>query len=198
MAGPPASLPNWCTTGTREEPPAGLKESGWLIDEECPAEFMNWLQGNHGDWLSWLAFWAPPSCRVTRSAADDPGDVAWSTEEYDTGSYFTTDSPTMLSVAHDGVYHLDAYITLGDAAIVGGVDSVKTIQIVRVAGATETVMAESTIDADSRHANCLACSCDAWLGAGGYFKVVTAMDAGTSPKHTVGAFSIRWVGAPTW
>ena len=50
----PTKVPGWALTGTRTEPSAGKKNTGWLFEESPPYNFFNWLQGIGGDWLSWI------------------------------------------------------------------------------------------------------------------------------------------------
>jgi len=56
MATKPTSVPIWNTgTANRTEPSAGKKVLGWIIGEEPPSSYFNWLQGLTGDWLQYLS-----------------------------------------------------------------------------------------------------------------------------------------------
>jgi len=52
----PVSKPDW-TVGNPDfgtvtvEPSAAKKETGWLVDERIPREFLNWLFFNITDWI---------------------------------------------------------------------------------------------------------------------------------------------------
>jgi len=50
----PPIVPEWAVTGTRTEPSAGKKNTGWIFEESPPYDFFNWLQGIAGDWFNWI------------------------------------------------------------------------------------------------------------------------------------------------
>jgi hypothetical protein len=50
----PTTVPEWAVTGTRTEPSAGKKNTGWIFEESPPYDFFNWLQGISGDWFNWI------------------------------------------------------------------------------------------------------------------------------------------------
>lgn len=50
----PTTVPTFCTTGTREAVPAGIISSGWLPNDQPPAEYLNQLHGLTGDWFTWI------------------------------------------------------------------------------------------------------------------------------------------------
>ena len=52
----PTKLPEWASGGGADvqEPTAGEKLVGWEEDKSAPAKWMNWLQENTYDWLTWV------------------------------------------------------------------------------------------------------------------------------------------------
>ena len=54
----PSDLPRWADASpstSRTTPPEGVKDTGWLVNSQPPAGWLNWLQGIAGDWVSYLA-----------------------------------------------------------------------------------------------------------------------------------------------
>lgn len=50
----PSKVPTWATTGSRVEPSDGRKETGWLVEDKPPAQYLNWMQGLNGEWLEFF------------------------------------------------------------------------------------------------------------------------------------------------
>lgn len=52
----PAEVPRWCDTPTtlRTAPPEALKNVGAPVTAKWPAQYLNWLHGLTGDWLTWI------------------------------------------------------------------------------------------------------------------------------------------------
>lgn len=51
----PTKYPEWNTGGSnRTEPTAGEKVSGWVVDDEPPSSYFNWLSYYTYDWLRWI------------------------------------------------------------------------------------------------------------------------------------------------
>ena len=51
----PTKKPEWNTGGSnRTEPAAGEKVSGWVIDDQPPSSYFNWLQYYTYAWIDWL------------------------------------------------------------------------------------------------------------------------------------------------
>jgi hypothetical protein len=51
----PQKKPEWNTGGlNRTEPLPGEKTSGWVVDDEPPSSYFNWLQFYTYEWLEWL------------------------------------------------------------------------------------------------------------------------------------------------
>lgn len=52
----PTKIPIWNTGGSnRTEPAAGEKVTGWVVDDQPPSSYFNWLQYYAGAWLTWLS-----------------------------------------------------------------------------------------------------------------------------------------------
>ncbi len=56
MSTKPSTVPVWNTGGDNNtEPAAGKKVDGWLIGEQPPSSYFNWLQKLTGEWLQYLS-----------------------------------------------------------------------------------------------------------------------------------------------
>lgn len=54
MAAKPSVIPTWATSGSITTPSAAKIAAGWVTAEKPPAQFLNWLSKNAGDWFTWL------------------------------------------------------------------------------------------------------------------------------------------------
>lgn len=50
----PATIFTWATSGSKTDPGAGRKTSGFRPGETLPAHWLNWLLGVLGDWITWI------------------------------------------------------------------------------------------------------------------------------------------------
>jgi len=55
----PSSFLTWATSGSKLDPGAGRKATGFLPGETLPAQWLNWLLNNVGQWLTWINSYVP-------------------------------------------------------------------------------------------------------------------------------------------
>ncbi|HEY6009210.1 MAG TPA: hypothetical protein VIU40_12870 [Geobacteraceae bacterium] len=192
----PASLPRWADNPTtlRTEPAEATKDTGFAVNTKLPAQFFNWLHGLTYDWIKWFSEYNAPHARVTRGDADFDavGNVEWTTEVDDTGSFFVGADPYEFAITTTGRYRVDCSLAIIDTGSTG----VHLLKLTRLSSGVETTIA--------RNSGYVATGTGIYLNAGGeidctagdYIYATTSSTVGAT--HGGGSFSIRWLGPPSW
>lgn len=102
-----SSLFRWATSGTKTEPPAAVKSTGWTDGYSPPHEWVNWIYNVIGTWFTTGGVFATPEAAY---AALEDGEQAWVREAEDENPLTVKTAVTLgssfipLAVCGDGVY----------------------------------------------------------------------------------------------
>lgn len=164
----PTSIPGWCTTGTRVEPPVGQKASGWTTNQIPPSTYENWRAGIVGDWITWLdtvtyerAFACASLAAPIAIDSDTETPLMFDTQVYDIGScWLPAPDGFKLKAPYTGYYHYDFTASFAVSALTNNK------MYICLRDPTVAIVSASSYEGDAALGHLLSCSIDVYLTTG--------------------------------